>query len=86
MKDDVYSAVGNAVRAKLLVCLEGKPKNVTNLIANCGLSQSAVSQHLLKLKKSGLVETKKKGKEIWYRLKYNKVAEISKILISLERK
>jgi len=82
---DIYSAFGNQIRTKLMLCLASKPKNVTELISNCGLAQSAVSQHLAKLKLSGLVETKKEGKEVYYSLKYKKAAEIAKLLISLEK-
>ena len=82
---DIYSAFGNQIRTKLMLCLAAKPKNVTDLISNCGLSQSAVSQHLAKLKLSGLVETKKQGKEVYYSLKYKKAVRIVKLLISLEK-
>jgi ArsR family transcriptional regulator, virulence genes transcriptional regulator len=84
MKHDVYSAFGNEVRTKLILCLAERSKNVTEMIRTCGLSQSAVSQHLCKLKKSGIVEAKKDGKEVWYRLKYKKAADISRLLVSLE--
>lgn len=67
------------------MCLAAKPKNVTELIGNCGLSQSAVSQHLVKLKLSGLVETRKEGKEVYYSLKSKKAAEIGKKLLILEK-
>jgi DNA-binding transcriptional ArsR family regulator len=82
---DIYSAFGNKVRTKLIFCLSKKPKNVTELIVICGLSQSAVSQHLNKLKQTGLLESKKEGKEVWYSLKYKKAADISVLLISLEK-
>lgn len=85
MTYDIYSAFGNQTRTKLILCLAAKSKNVTELIQTCGLSQSAVSQHLAKLKKSGIVETKKEGKEVWYSLKFKKAADISKLLLSLER-
>jgi len=85
MVHDIYSAFGNQIRTKLMLCLAFKPKNVTELISNCGLAQSAVSQHLAKLKLSGLVETKKEGKEVYYSLKYKKAAEIAKLLIALEK-
>jgi ArsR family transcriptional regulator, virulence genes transcriptional regulator len=85
MTYDIYSAFGNKIRTKLVLCLAKKTKNVTELIETCGLAQSAVSQHLAKLKLSGLVETKKEGKEIYYSLKYKKAANISKLLISLEK-
>jgi len=85
MDYDIYSAFGNQTRTKLILCLANKSKNVTELIQTCGLSQSAVSQHLAKLKKSGIVETKKEGKEVWYSLKFKKAADISKLLLSLEQ-
>jgi ArsR family transcriptional regulator, virulence genes transcriptional regulator len=85
MTYDIYSAFGNQIRTKLVLCLAKKSKNVTELIQTCGLSQSAVSQHLGKLKKSGIVETKKDGKVVWYSLKYKKAADISKLLLSLEQ-
>lgn len=85
MGHDIYSAFGNQVRTKLMLCLAAKPKNVTELISNCGLAQSAVSQHLSKLKQSGLVQTSKVGKEVYYSLKHKKTAEIAKLLMALEK-
>lgn len=81
----MYAAIGNATRAKLILCLAKKPKNVSQMITICGLSQSAVSQHLAKLKKTGLVHTNKEGKEIYYSLSNQKAADISKLLILLEK-
>jgi ArsR family transcriptional regulator, virulence genes transcriptional regulator len=85
MKYDIYSAFGNHVRSKLILCLSKKPKNVSEMIQTCGLSQSAVSQHLSKLRKSGIVDTKKDGQTVWYSLKYKKAANISSLLLSLEK-
>jgi len=86
MKNDLYSALGNKVRISLIKCLSEKQKNVSQLIENCGLAQSAVSQHLTKLKNAGLLETKKEGKEIWYSLKHSQTAKIAQLLIVLENK
>lgn len=85
MNKDIYSAFGNQVRAKFVLCLSQSPKNVTDIIKTCKLSQSAVSQHLSKLKKAGLVSSKKEGKEVWYFLTNKKAVEVSKLLISLEQ-
>lgn len=81
---DIYAALSNPVRAKLVLCLARKPKNVTEMIRTCGLSQSAVSQHLAKLRACGIVETKREGTAVWYRLKYPRAAEISRLLVSLD--
>lgn len=85
MTYDIYSVFGNAIRTKLILCLAKRPKNVTEMIQTCGLSQSAVSQHLKKLKQAGIVETTKDGKEVWYTLKYKKAADISSLLTTLEQ-
>lgn len=85
MKQTIYSVFGNQVRTKFILCLEQKPKNVSELMATCKLSQSAVSQHLSKLKQAGLVNVQKKGKEVWYSLKHSKAAQVSKLLLSLEQ-
>lgn len=80
MKTLVLSALANKVRLKLITCLSKGPKNVSQLIGNCGLAQSAVSQHLEKLRAAGLVKTKRKGKEIYYELTSKKTAKISYLL------
>ncbi len=85
MSDNIYSALGNKTRTKLVLCLAQKSKNVSELIATCGLAQSAVSQHLSKLKQSGLVSAKKQGKEVWYSLRFSKAATICKLFLVLEQ-
>ncbi len=80
MKGLALKAFANPVRIKLLTCLAKGPKNVTELIGNCGLSQSAVSQHLEKLRLAGLVSSRKEGKEVFYQLKSKKTAKISYLL------
>lgn len=85
MTDDIYTAFGNEVRVKLIHCLSQKSKSVTELIETCSLSQSAVSQHLRKLKEAGVVKTDKKGKTVWYSLRYKKAADISALLLSLQK-
>ena len=82
MATTVLSTLANETRLKLLVCLSNGEKNVTELIGNCDLSQSAVSQHLEKLRSVGLVATEKRGKEIFYRLGTSETAKISQDLLS----
>ena len=38
------------------------------LVESSGLSQSALSQHLARLREEGLVETRREGQAIYYRL------------------
>lgn len=68
MSDAVLSAFTNPVRLKIIACLAEQPKNVSELIGTCDLSQSAISQHLARLRQTGLVTTERHGKAIYYRI------------------
>jgi len=83
MKKNPYilRAFSSLPRIKLLRCLKEKEKNVGELIKNCGLSQSAVSQHLKKLKNWGLVSYYKQGKKVYYKLNKKNAAEIAEKLL-----
>lgn len=85
MQYTVINAFCNPVRLKLLCCLSKGKKNVQELIDNCGLAQSAVSQHLTKLKQAGLVANKKEGKYIYYELTHKKAAKLAHELTELEK-
>jgi DNA-binding transcriptional ArsR family regulator len=85
MADKVLPAFSNFTRLNLIKCLSKGGKNVTELISICGLSQSAVSQHLEKLKRSGVVKTKRQGKEIFYSLRYKKAAKLSDEIIKFAK-
>ena len=77
MESKKIYAFSNPVRLKLLCCLNKKSSNVNELIDNCGLAQSAVSQHLTKLKSAGLVKTNRRGKFIYYSLKDAKTGRLA---------
>lgn len=81
MEYSAISALSNPVRIKLLCCLSKSSKNVAELMENCGLAQSAVSQHLIKLKKVGLVKDRKQGKFVYYSLTDRKTAKVANMLI-----
>ncbi len=68
-------------KLKILLCLIEK-KTVTEIIENCNISQSAVSQHLKKLKELNLVNNYKKGRFIYYELKDKKIGQIAKLILN----
>jgi DNA-binding transcriptional ArsR family regulator len=85
MQATITSSFANITRLKLLVCLGNGDKNVTELIGSCGLSQSAVSQHLERLRRAKLVSTKRNGKEIIYKLTSKKSAQIADDLLKFTK-
>ncbi len=54
--------------------------SVGDLAAHVELSQSALSQHLQKLRDDGLVATRRDGQSIYYRLADPKVAALIELL------
>ena len=73
----------NTTRLKQIKCLGQANKTVSELVNVCGLSQSAVSQHLVKLRKAGFVKANKQGREVIYSVTDTKLSEVSDIIIKL---
>jgi len=62
----VLSAMANPVRMKILMCLVEGEIPVTVLASRIGASQSAVSQHLAKLRRQQLVTSRRHAQTIYY--------------------
>jgi DNA-binding transcriptional ArsR family regulator len=60
--------LANASRLLILCHLVGAEKSVGDLENLVGLSQSALSQHLAKLRHAKLVAAEKRGQMVFYRL------------------
>jgi DNA-binding transcriptional ArsR family regulator len=60
--------LANANRLMLLCHLVSGEKSVGELAQSLGLSQSALSQHLARLREAGLVESDKRGLMVYYRI------------------
>lgn len=66
---DILKAIGNARRLMLLCKLvERGEMTVSDLARDVGLSQSACSQHLAKMRDEGLVMFRRESQTLWYRI------------------
>lgn len=72
--------LAHAGRLVILCALVDGERPVADLVAASGLSQSAVSQHLAKLRLAGLVETRRDGQSILYRLAAGETRALLKAL------
>lgn len=65
----VLRALSNE-RRLMIVCKlsEWREANVTALAEAVGLSQSALSQHLAKLRQRGIVDYRRDSQTLWYRI------------------
>ena len=65
---ELLGAMAHPARLLVLCVLVSGEKPVNELVATCGISQSAVSQHLAKMRNLKLVTTRRDGQTIYYRL------------------
>lgn len=65
----LLKAMGNGRRLMVLCKLvEHGEMTVTDLAREVALSQSALSQHLAKMRDEGLVAFRREGQTLWYRI------------------
>lgn len=69
-------AVANANRLMILCELKGGERSVSMLESVVPLSQSALSQHLAKLRAEGLVSTRREAQTIYYALADKRIARL----------
>ena len=75
MKNDFYHSVGDLFkeisppsRIKILLSIGKEEVCVCHLEANLGMKQAYLSQHLMALRKAGILITNREGRFIYYRL------------------
>ena len=75
--------MANENRLLLLCSLAGGELSVGELNAILPLSQSALSQHLASLRKSGLVKTRRESQTIYYSLQGDNAIKVIAVLQSI---
>ncbi|MFE5319843.1 ArsR/SmtB family transcription factor [Paenibacillus sp. NPDC056579] len=84
-KVDVFQAIADPTRRKLLNLLVEEEKPVTVLSSHFPMSRTAVSKHLRILSDAGLVKERKVGRETRYRLDTEPLLELKRWLAFYER-
>ncbi len=73
----ILGAIANERRLMVLCKLvERGEATVTTLAAAVGLSQSALSQHLAKLRDEGIVAFRRESQTLWYRIADKRIEEL----------
>lgn len=65
---DLFRALGHPARIRILEMLAEGDRSVSSLLEEIGLEPSTLSQHLAVVKRTGLVESSRKGNAVTYRL------------------
>jgi len=78
--EQLLKAMANRYRLMVLCELHGGERSVGALLGEVGLSQSALSQHLARLRADGLVTTRRESQTIYYALASDHVVQIIALL------
>ena len=75
-----YAALAEPSRRQILDLLRGGERSAGDLVSHLPLSQPGVSKHLKVLREAGLVQVRPAGRERWYRLQAEPLAEVDQWL------
>jgi DNA-binding transcriptional ArsR family regulator len=76
MEAALHGALNHPVRLAILDILQDGEQCVCHMEAILGLRQARISQHLMVLREAGLVEDRREGWNIFYRVRQPKVYRI----------
>ncbi|MGP4669578.1 ArsR/SmtB family transcription factor [Agrobacterium pusense] len=79
---EFLTALANSRRLLILHLLTKDEFSVGDLAEQVGLSQSALSQHLAKLRAAHLVSTRKDGQSVYYSCRDGVVADVLKLVLT----
>jgi ArsR family transcriptional regulator len=69
VKAEFFRVLGHPVRVRILELLRARERPVGDLQAALGIDSSGTSQHLGALRKQGLIEGRREGTSVYYRVK-----------------
>lgn len=72
---DLCKMLSNPKRLKIIENLKDREKTVSELVSNVGVRQANLSQHLAELRKRDLVETRKEGANVYYKIANPKIVK-----------
>ena len=75
-----YAALAEPHRRQILDLLRHRERSVADLVSRLKLSQPGVSKHLKVLREAGLVEARPEGRQRWYGLRAQPLAEVDQWL------
>ena len=79
----ICQALSDPKRLRILYALGSDERSVGDLAAELGVSIANVSQHLGVLRSRGLVDSRREGTSVFYRLAYPETMEACRVLRSI---
>ncbi len=79
----MMKTLGHSGRLMILCNLAEGERAVGELADDLGMSQSALSQHLMRMRSEGLVETRREAQTVFYRLTEGEVRQVIQSLYTI---
>jgi ArsR family transcriptional regulator len=79
-KIKLLKALADETRIKIIQCLLDGEKCACSIVPNINKAQPTVSQHLKILEEAGVLESRRDGTNIWYKINSEETNQIMKIL------
>lgn len=76
---EFFKVFADETRLKILNMLDKNPLCVCSISAGLGMTKSAISHQLKKLREMNLVKSEKIGKEVWYSLADDHIKKVFEI-------
>ena len=71
----VFQALSDRTRLRILELLKDRERCVSEICEHFEMTQPSISHHLDILRRAGLVESEKRGREVYYRFKGDTIVE-----------
>lgn len=75
-KADLFRVLGHPARVRILELLHGGERSVGALQAELGLDSGGTSQHLSALRRVGVVQSRREGTNVYYRVEDERVFDL----------
>jgi ArsR family transcriptional regulator len=76
VKANLFRVLGHPARVRILELLRAGERSVGSLQADLGLDSGGTSQHLAALRRIGLVESRREGTSVYYRVDDERVFDL----------
>ena len=80
LRRDIFQAISDPTRRAILVLLTSQTMTAGAIAENFDVARPTISKHIQTLNECDLVESNQQGREIFYKLKIEKMKEIDKWL------
>lgn len=79
---EVFKAIGHPIRLSIVKILTQGELAVTEIVKRVGAEQSNVSRHLALLKQAGVLDSRKAGLKVIYRISSSSFSEDLKVVLA----